>query len=332
MNSFRYLNWLRGGVMLVCVALSLLLVTGFSQKETGATHDRPETVGPLIARGYTDVRATSSLVAGDPEGGDIVAELKVRAGEQVREGQIIAVLGNHLAAEIEVSKVKVDIQSARAQERSMLSGFRATEIASQEITVKLAEADYRLKTLELSRTTLPPDERELRVTLLLKRMEREKARLSLKKQHLAYDLARARTDLLVLDSLLENAEYSREQTLVRAPLDGVVAEVVARTGERVIPRGIARIVDLAQMRIYADVDELHLNRLKPDGSVEFTLRGDSVVHAGRITRLPGTVKRTKRSESDFGESNVRLAEIEIAPVDQSTMAKMIGREARVVFR
>lgn len=332
MTSFRHLNWLRGGLLLVCVGLSLLLVTGFSPQKNAGTHDRMEAAGPLIARGYTDVRATSSLVAGDPEGGDVVAELKVRTGEQVSAGQIIAVLGNHLAAEIEVSKVKVDIQSARAQERSMVLGFRATEIVSQEISVKLAEANYRLKALELSRTTLPPDERELRVTLLLRRLEREKAQLSLKKQHLASDLAQVRADLVVLSSLLENAEYSREQTLVRAPLDGVVAEVMARTGERIIPRGIVRIVDLTQMRIYADVDELHLNQLKPDGSVEFTLRGDSVVHAGRIAKLPGTVKRTKRSEADFGESNVRLAEIEIAPVDQSTMAKMIGREARVVFR
>lgn len=294
--------------------------------------DRVEAVGPLIARGYTGAHLASALVAGDPEGGEIVTELAVRAGQQVRSGQVVAVLSNYLAAELEIRKIRADIERVRAQEQSMLSGFRATEIGFQEIVVKLAEANYHLKALELARSALPPDERELRLTLFLRTVERERARLVARKKYLEADLVLAQADLSILNGRLENAEYSREQSLVRAPLDGVVVEIIARTGERVSPRGILQIIDLAQMRLYADVDEIHLAKLRVGGGVEFTFRGDDTVHVGRIARIPVTVKRTKRSDADFGESNVRLAEIEIVPTNRSTMARLVGRESRIVFR
>lgn len=331
MGSFRRLNRRRGGTLIVCGVIVLLSLTGHSQMSAGNS-DRVEAVGPLIARGYTGAHSASALVAGDPEGGEIVSELAVRAGEHVRRGQVVAVLSNYLAAELEIHKIRADIDRVRAREQSMLSGFRATEIRVQEIVVKLAEANYHLKALELARTTLPSDERELRLTLFLRKVERERARLVARKEYLDADLVLAQSDLTILNGRLENAEHSREQTLVRAPLDGMVVEIIARTGERVSPRGILQIIDLAQMRLYADVDEIHLNKLRVGGGVEFTFRGDDIVHVGRIAKLPFTVKRTKRSDADLGESNVRLAEIEIMPANQSTMAQLVGRESRIVFR
>ncbi len=47
---------------------------------------------------------------------------------------------------------------------------------------------------------------------------------------------------------------------------------------------------------------------------------------------PLTVKRTKRSEADLGESNARLVEVEIKPDDPHSIPQMLGREARVIFQ
>jgi len=119
---------------------------------------------------------------------------------------------------------------------------------------------------------------------------------------------------------------------VRSPLDGVVVDIYTRQGERISGRGIVKIVDLNQIRIFADVDELHLRTIKPGGKVEFTFQGSRTVHVGTITRTPLTVKRTKRSEADFGESNARLVEVEIKPDDPQSIPQMLGREARVIFQ
>lgn len=316
---------------MACVAIVLVPAIGLWGNEAN-TRGPIEITGPLISRGYTDVRAESALVAGDPQGGELVAELKVRAGDVVRKGQVLALLSNAPAAELDVVTVKANIERARSQQQSMLSGFRRSEVQLQEAAVRLAETNHRLKELELSRTTLAPDEREVRLKLLSQKVEEEKARLAVGRQRLAFDLAGLQTELRILEDRLAEAEYAREQALVRAPLDGVVTDVLAQTGELVYPRGILRIIDLERMRIYADVDEVHLGKLKEHGRVEFTVRGDANVYDGRISRLPSTVKRTKMSEADFGESTSRLAEVEIEPVGRSDMAKLIGRETRITFR
>jgi len=328
-TGWRHLKWVCG-VSIACAAIVLVPAIAIWGKDAN-TRGPIEVSGPLISRGYTDVRAESALVAGDPAGGELIAELKVRAGDDVRKGQVLALLSNAAAAELDVVTAKANLERARSQEQSMQSGFRRSEVEMQEASVRLAETNYRLKELELSRTTLAPDERELRMGLLLQKVDEEKARLAVKRQRLDYDLAGLQTELAILKDRLAEAELAREQTLVRAPLDGVVTDVFAHTGEFVFPRGILRIVDLGRMRIYADVDEVHLGKLKKHGKVEFTVRGDTNVYAGRIARLPSTVKRTKMSDADFGESTARLAEVEIEPVGDAAMARLIGRETRITF-
>ena len=324
-------NWLWGGGIFAFAAIALIPAIALWGNDAN-TRDPIEATGPLISRGYTDVRVESALVAGHPEGGEIVAELRVRAGDTVRKGQVLALLSNAPAAALDVATARANIERARSQEQSMLSGFRRSEVELQVAAVRLAETNHRLKELELLRTTLAPDEREVRLKLLSQKVEEEKSRLAVSTQRLAFDLASLQTELRILEDRLAEAEYSREQALVRAPLDGVVTDVLAHTGELAYPRGIVRITDLQSMRIYADVDEVHLGKLREHGKVEFTVRGDANVYVGRIARLPSTVRRTKMSEADFGESTSRLAEVEIEPVGRTDMAKLIGRETRITFR
>lgn len=330
-TSWRDLRWPTSGALIACATLALLPMVALWGTDTN-TRGPIEATGPLISRGYTGVRAQSVLVAGDPEGGEIVTELRVRAGDTVRKGQVLALLSNAPATELDVAMAKANIERARSQEQSMVSGFRTTEVELQEAAVRLADTKQRLNELELLRTTLAPDERELRIGLLKLRVEQEAAKLMVRSQRLHSDRASIKAELAILEGRLAQAEHAREQALVRAPIDGVVTEVLAHNGERVFPRGVLRIVDLEKMRIFADVDELHLRKLKKDGRVEFTVRGDKNVHVGRVVRLPSTVKRTRMSEADFGESTARLAEIEVEPLDHTTMTRLIGQETRLTFR
>jgi multidrug resistance efflux pump len=227
------------------------------------------------------------------------------------------------------------IAKARQQREAMISGYRRAEIAQQEVSVKSASEESRLKDLELSRSSLPPDQKQLQSTISQQTLEREQAKLKFQKELLAADLAQTESDIVINTARLDEAKLEREQALVRSPLDGVVVDIYTRQGERVSGRGIAKIVDLNQIRIFADVDELHLRNLKPGGKVEFTFQGSRTIHVGSIVRTPMTVKRTKRSEADFGDTNVRnvrLVEVEIKPDDPQGIPQMLGREARVIFQ
>ena len=313
-------------------AVALTMVFGLPDLQIGSAQNRTEVDGPLISRGYTDAPAGTAIIAGDPVGGSVLTELRISNGQTVKRGQIIGVLNNYAAADVEVRRIEAEIAKARRQRESMISGYRTAEIALQEISVKSASEENRLKDLELSRSSAPPDQKQLQSTLSQQSLEREEAKLRFQKEVLAADLAQTESNIAIFEAKLDEAKIEREFALVRSPLDGVVVDIYTRQGERISIKGIAKIVDLNQIRIFADVDEIHLRTVKPGGKVEFTFQGSRTIHVGTITRTPLTVKRTKRSEADLGVSNARLVEVEIKPDDPGSIPQMLGREARVVFQ
>ncbi len=324
--------WVGAGAAAVAV-IALALTFGLPDLPVGSAQNKASEVhGPLISRGYTDAPAGTAIIAGDPVGGAVLNELRIKNGQPVKRDEVIAVLNNYAVADVEVRRIESEIAKARRQRETMVTGYRTAEIALQEVSVKTAQEESRLKDLELSRSSAPPDQKQIQSTISQQTLEREKAKLTVQKQVLAADLAQTESSIAILETKLEDAKVERELALVRSPLDGVVVDIYTRQGERISGRGIAKIVDLNQIRIFADVDELHLRNIKPGGKVEFTFQGSRTVHVGTITRTPLTVKRTKRSEADFGESNARLVEVEIKPDDPQSIPQMLGREARVIFQ
>jgi len=326
------LSWVGAGAAAVAV-IALGMTFGLPDLPVGSAQNKSSEVhGPLISRGYTDAPAGTAIIAGDPVGGGVLSELRIKNGQAVKRDEIIAVLNNYAVADVEVRRIESEIAKARRQRETMVSGYRTAEIALQEVSVKTAAEESRLKDLELSRSSVPPDQKQIQSTLSQQTLEREQAKLKFQKEVLAADLAQTESSIAILETKLDDAKVERELALVRSPLDGVVVDIYTRQGERISGRGIVKIVDLNQIRIFADVDELHLRTIKPGGKVEFTFQGSRTVHVGTITRTPLTVKRTKRSEADFGESNARLVEVEIKPDDPQSIPQMLGREARVIFQ
>jgi len=324
--------WVGAGAAAVAV-IALAMTFGLPDLPVGSAQNKSsEAHGPLISRGYTDAPAGTAIIAGDPVGGAVLSELRIKNGQAVKRDEIIAVLNNYAISDVEVRRIESEIAKARRQRETMVSGYRTAEIALQEVSVKTAAEESRLKDLELSRSSVPPDQKQIQSTLSQQTLEREQAKLKFQKEVLAADLAQTESSIAILETKLDEAKVERELALVRSPLDGVVVDIYTRQGERISGRGIVKIVDLNQIRIFADVDELHLRTIKPGGKVEFTFQGSRTVHVGTITRTPLTVKRTKRSEADFGESNARLVEVEIKPDDPQSIPQMLGREARVIFQ
>jgi multidrug resistance efflux pump len=332
MAQSRNFAWLGAGALAVTVVAAPVIL-GLPDRQVGSAQNRSEISGPLISRGYTDAPAGTAVIAGDPGvGGSVLVELRIKTGQFVRRNEVIAVLNNYAIADVEVRRMEAEIVKAQRQREAMISGYRTAEIAQQEVSVKSAAEESRLKDLELSRSSAPPDQKQLQSNISQQALEREQAKLKFQKEQLAADLAQTESDIIIHTAKLDEAKLEREQALVRSPLDGVVVDIYTRQGERVSGKGIAKIVDLNQIRIFADVDELHLRNLKPGGKVEFTFQGSRTVHVGSIVRTPLTVKRTKRSEADLGETNVRLVEVEIRPDDPASIPQMLGREARVIFQ
>ena len=316
-------------IFVVVAALALWIAPS---RQTSSAQDAIKVNGPLISRGYTDAPAGTAVLAGNPEGGGVLAELRVSEGQVVKRDDVIAVMSNYPKADVLVRTTEGDLEKAKRQREAMVSGYRTAEIAMQEVVVKGKSEELKLKTLELQRSGKQPDMKQLELNISQQDVAREEAKLRVMKETLTTDIAQIDTDIAIIAAKLDNARTTREQALVRSPLNGVIVQIHTRQGEQVKVGGIAKIVDMSQMHVFADVDEVHLGRLAAGGRVEITFRGSPSVYKGKIVRIAPTVKRMQRVEPDGGSStDGRVVQVEIELDDAASMPQVLGRETRVTF-
>jgi multidrug resistance efflux pump len=324
-------RWGATGVAILFVVAALALWIA-PTRQTSSAQDGIRPTGPLISRGYTDAPAGTVVIAGDPASGGVLQELRVGEGQKIKKDEVVAVMSTFGKADITVRTVEAELQKAKRTRESMVNGYRTAEIAMQEVVVRSSAEELKLKTLEMTRSGKPPDQKQLELNISQQSLEREQAKLRVQKETLSSDLAQTDIDISITSAKLDQARISREQALVRSPIDGVVVQIFSRQGERVSPNGIVKIVDMGQMRVFADVDELHLGRVVTDGKVEVTFRGNTTIFRGTIVRIAPTVKRMQRIEPDGGSStDARVVQVEIKLDDPSGMPQVLGRETRVTF-
>ena len=226
-------RWGATGVAILFVIAALVLWVA-PTRQTSSAQDGVKPLGPLISRGYTDAPAGTAVLAGDTTtGGSVLTELRVKEGQKVKRDEVIAVLSNYSKADVIVRSTEAELEKARRQREAMVSGYRTAEIAMQEVVVKSAAEETKLKALEVSRSGKPPDMKQLEVNISQQSLEREQAKLRVMKETLATDLAQIDTDINIMTAKLDNARTDRERALVRSPLDGVVIQIYTRQGERV---------------------------------------------------------------------------------------------------
>ena len=320
------------GVVLLAVIVTVVFGKAPSP-QTSTAVGGVQRDGPLTSRGYTDALAGTAVIAGDTGGGSNLLELRVKEGQKVKRDEIIAVLSNYPKAEEALRKAEANLTTLKQQHDTVLMGTRVTNIALQEATLKSSIELDKLQTLQRARSGKPSEEKELEARLAEQKLAREKVSLALAKQVLKNDLAQYEIDLASTQARIEIARRNCEASLVRSPLDGVVVQVGTRPGERISGAGIAKVVDMSQLRFLADINESEVARLALGGKVGITLRGNPTVYNGTIMRVASTVTRMQRVEPDGAAStDARVVQVEIQFDDPSSMPLVLGRETRVTYR
>jgi multidrug resistance efflux pump len=344
-----------GAAVLIIVG-AVFLSTAPGRQDSHA-EDGVRSSAPLMVRGFTDASAGEAVIAG--VGSDRLLELRVAEGQSVKRGQVIAVLANYPAADIAVRSAEAQLLRIERRHESLAQGIRpslktdqsadgqnggdgqskskkkdsapSVGVAEQEAIVRLSAEESKLKQLEMERSGLPADQKDLEIRISAEQLEHDQAKLRVLKETLASDLAQSEIDIEIQTAELERARRLREQGLVRSPLDGVVVQILTRPGER-IERGIAQIVDMSRLRVVADIDEVLVNRIKLGSKVNVTFHGEKTIHRGRIVRIASAVKRMASVGSlGTGSTKIRVVPVEIALDDPSQMPHILGREAEVTF-
>ncbi|HEX4953128.1 MAG TPA: HlyD family efflux transporter periplasmic adaptor subunit [Thermoanaerobaculia bacterium] len=313
--------WLAGGAG-VLVGLVALLFAWLGGSEA-ASIDAAASVVPapvvaatppadkgLLLGGW--VRARRNIDVGSAVSG-VVSKLHVRSGSQVRRGEIIAELANgHLLAQVEQSRATVALRQAAVDE--LRNGALPEEVAMAEARVAELAADHARQQGQLDRR------RSLHEAGLISRQELEdlereveagEQRLLSAREQLGLvrrgprDEKKAQAEALLREAQasLRVAEAQLDQTLIRAPISGVVVSQPVEVGELVsagfgggAASALVTIADTATLIVEVDVPHGDVEGIRLEDRVQVT--SEAVAgrrYPGRVTWISPEANRQKLS-------------------------------------
>ena len=235
--------------------------------------------------GTVRTRRRSSL---SPEIGGLIAEIGAREGERVVAGQVLVrLVDDQLRAQAQVAERAV--ATAGATQREVC--FAAEQAARDLGRVKQLHDEDVLSEDRLEQARLRRDASTSGC---------EAARAAVAQSRASLDLARAQLS----------------KTVIRAPFDGIVAELQGEVGEFVAPStpgvfipAVVDLIDLSSLYIGAPLDEVDIGRVRVGQTVRVTVDAFAdVAFSGTVTRIAPYVQDIREQSRTF-DIEVELASV-----------------------
>ncbi len=252
-------------ILAVLLVIALMAMRGGKAIEIETVNPRSAAEsGPasvLDASGYVTARrlaTVSSKITGK------VQSVYIEEGQRVKEGEILA---------------RLDPQDAEAQREVAQS-----QLASSQSQLAEAQAQLVLAKSNYSRN------RELAAKQLVSKQALDTAKAELDTR--TARLTSVQKQVALATDQKQVAQIGVENTIIRAPFDGVIIAKAAQPGEMISPisggggsirTGIGTLVDMDSLEVQVDVNEAYIGRVTPDMPVE------AVLNAYPEWKIPGAV-------------------------------------------
>lgn len=265
--------------MVVAVMISALAFFAYRAFEPSAP---PAAAAPrpayVAAEGKVETLPGYDVDLGTGELNGRIASIPVKEGEQVRQGQIVAILENQdLAAQVKQSEQDLVVADSRLRE--LEAGARREEILAAAAALDGANARLRDARHQFER------HRDLAAKRMVSQSAFKAAEAAVKeaeqRKKLLEDGPRPETVRLYREQVrlartaLDYARKRLDKTLIRSP---IAIKRYLDEGEGVTPEiPILAVADLGKVWINAEVDETDVGRVSVGDAVEI----GSDAHAGR---------------------------------------------------
>jgi HlyD family secretion protein len=289
--------------------------------------------------GVLIIAAPSSLELGPA----IVAELHVRQGDRVEQGQKLATLRGYeqLAAAHAAGLRRVALAMARLTalksggKRDDIRALRA-EVQSDETLMAQTRADTsRMKQLREAHIipVAAMESQDSRLEMAARSLEAKRARLSGLSSVRPADIAVAEAELGAAEADAEEARARLEQTVVRAPTAGKVLAIYARPGQSVGTEGLLAFGRTAEMYVDAEVAEEDVGRARVGQKA--TITGDVLTRpikgvVEEVGCIVGPREVFKADPTAFADS--RIVHLKIRVTDNESLERFIQARVTVEIR
>jgi membrane fusion protein (multidrug efflux system) len=243
-----------------------------------------------------------------PSVAGIVREVRVNDTSYVHRGDVLVVLDD-IDARLALAQAVAELGRAQRRVRGYAANDEslAAQIAARAQDERRAMADLERATIDLKRRENLADSGSVSGDELTKaRNAYESAKAALAQARSNYSAAvgaRAANAVLIEDATeqtnpevalararRDQAQVNLDRTVIRAPVDGVVAKRSVQVGQQIQPGApVLAIVPLATVHVDANFKEGQLERVRIGQPVEVTsdLYGSSVKYRGKVVGLAG---------------------------------------------
>jgi len=291
-----------------------------STKAPSIEKDIVVALGRLVPKGEVLTLATASGVR-DAR----VQKLKVREGDKVRSGQILAVLDNEarLKATVAAARSTVELREASlAQTRaSTLASRRESQaaLARAQATALQARQDYERTKGLFNRRVVSKSTYDQKLTTA-RAADEEVVRLAATLSRYGEGDINQQPDVLVAARSVAaaKAELLRttedlDQAYVKAPIAGTVLEIHTRPGEKPGEDGVLEIGNIARMTAKVEIYQSQIGQIAKDDPVTISASALPDKLSGTISRIGLQVKKQTVTGSDpAANTDARVIEVIVA--------------------
>ncbi|MDR7865744.1 MAG: HlyD family secretion protein [Sporomusaceae bacterium] len=295
-----------------------------------------------------DARIKSSIINVSTKVPGQLEELAVREGDRVEAGQVIARIDGK-ALHIQAEQAEANLAAAQAKLASLEAGSRPQQVAQAESSVAQAEANLENTRRDYERTAtlyedgaLSAQQRDAALTALkVAQAQYEAARqgLSLAAEGAAaQDVDFAKAQVAQAAAALKNARLQVENSVIVAPVAGIVAKLPVDRGEMVsVGQTIYSITNPADSWVEANIEETEIGRIATGEAVKFTVDAyprqkftGEVVEVGAATGSQFALLPADNATGNFTKVTQRIP-VKIKITDSGQAALRPGMSAVVAI-
>lgn len=211
----------------------------------------------------------------------LIRKMYVRVGDAVRKGDLIAEIDDR-EQRASLAESEATLRRARA-ELTRVENVYPLQIneARAQLRAAQAEADYLRLSLqrktELVRQKLDSqdslDEARQKHDVAANTLKAREATLRRLETEYTQERIMSQESVAAAEAALQSAEVRITYTSIHAPIDGVVSQVAAQTGETVVAglevANLITILDPTRLEMWIYVDETDVGQIRPGMPVEF---------------------------------------------------------------
>jgi multidrug resistance efflux pump len=259
----------------------------------------------------------------------IVERIEKEVGQSVKQGEIIAVQRSD-EERTAVAVAQSNLMIAKAELAKVVAGINPLEIKAKQGALNAAKADRNYAEIDLRRVETLSKKQLVSISaydLAKTDLQRKTAVQSqlfnevnyLKNYVRTEDRELAEAKVTLADSELGSALQRLEETIIRAPHDGTVLEILHHPGESTFgavgPEPIVLLGDLKQLRIRAEIDENYALALKAGQTAVIFGRGLGKLEiSGRVKLVkPVMGKKTVFTKISTERKDIDVIQVFIEP-------------------